>query len=83
MSGAAAASFVYDGDGKRVKETNACKNLAKGIVVTGSAGITNPDVITNGDTQADNGSGGSQSAIQDSPITCFLFTGLPIRSRRT
>ena len=57
---AATANFVYDGDGKRVKETNAYKNLAKGIVVSGSVAVINPDVITNGDTQADNGAGTSR-----------------------
>lgn len=50
MGGIYSDGFVYDGDGKRVKETNAYKNLAQGIVVSGSVANTNPDVITNGDT---------------------------------
>jgi RHS repeat-associated protein len=60
VSGAATATFVYDGDGNRVKETNVYKNLAKGIVVSGSTGMTHPDVVANGDTQADSGTSASR-----------------------
>ena len=60
VSGATTANYGYDGDGRRVQETNVYKNLAKGIVVTGSTGMTHPDVVANGDTQADSGSGSSR-----------------------
>jgi RHS repeat-associated protein len=58
VSGATSATFVYDGDGNRVKEVS-YENVAAGIRATSSSALNWPDVVTNGDTWADSGSGSS------------------------
>ncbi|MEJ5312578.1 MAG: RHS repeat-associated core domain-containing protein [Anaerolineae bacterium] len=54
----ATTTFTYDGDGARVKEVS-YENVAAGIRATSSGTLNWPDVVTNGDTWADSGSGSS------------------------
>jgi RHS repeat-associated protein len=56
-SGAVTASFVYDGDGNRVRNANYYQNLAAGAPATSDATLYHPDVAVNGDTWANSGSG--------------------------
>jgi RHS repeat-associated protein len=57
VSGAATASFVYDGDGKRVRSVNAYQNLAAGAPASSDVTLYHPDVAVNGDIWANSGSG--------------------------
>ncbi|MBU1747801.1 MAG: discoidin domain-containing protein, partial [Chloroflexi bacterium] len=55
------ASYVYDGDGTRVKSNNVYQNLAAGVKATTSGTtLIYPDVITNGDAWADSGDSASR-----------------------
>ena len=56
VGGAVTTSFVYDGDGNRVKSTGSYMNLAAGIVPTGDVTINNAQVITDNDPWADDSS---------------------------
>jgi hypothetical protein len=49
------AVYLYDGDGRRVKET-AYTNLATGLVPTGDVTLTNAGAATDGDTWANSSS---------------------------
>ena len=57
VSGAATATFVYDGDGNRVASVDEYQNLAAGAPVTSDVTLNNADVATNGDTWANSGTG--------------------------
>jgi hypothetical protein len=48
VSGGALATFVYDGDGQRVKGT-AAQNYASGIAPTSDVTLNNPVAVTDGD----------------------------------
>ncbi len=56
VGGAVTTSFVYNGDGNRVKSTGSYMNLAAGIVPTGDVTINNAQVITDNDPWADDSS---------------------------
>ena len=56
VTGGATQTFIYNGDGKRVKSTGSYMNLAAGIVPTGDVTINNAQVITDNDPWADDSS---------------------------
>jgi hypothetical protein len=55
VSGGALATFVYDGDGQRVKGT-AAQNYASGITPTSDVTLNNPVAVTDGDYWANSSS---------------------------
>jgi len=57
--GGANVAYTYDGDGNRVKSSQAYANLAAGIPATSSGTLNWPSVVTNEDIWADSGSGSS------------------------
>ena len=58
MSGAASNSYLYDGDGQRVKEVT-YENLAAGLPFTSDTTLYWTEVPSDGDNWADSGSGSS------------------------
>ena len=56
VSGAATATFYYDGDGNRVKSSGSYINLAAGKVPTSDVTLSNAQVVTDNDTWSDNSS---------------------------
>jgi RHS repeat-associated protein len=54
------SSFAYDGDGTRVQETQAYLNLAAGVTPSGSAPLSQAEMLTNGDRWADDGMGNTR-----------------------
>ena len=56
VSGAATNTYVYNGDGERIKSTT-YENLAFGLPATSGTTLYWPHVVTDGDNWADSGSG--------------------------
>ena len=54
VNGGATTTYVYDGDGNRVKSTGEYMNLAAGKVPTGDVTLTRAQVVTDNDPWANN-----------------------------
>ncbi|MCC7358829.1 MAG: RHS repeat protein, partial [Anaerolineales bacterium] len=62
VSNAATATYAYDGDGNLVKETS-YENVAAGVIATSSGSLSNPGIVTDGDTWADCSACGQHATV--------------------